>query len=418
MDIIPLVPFEFTPGDSMNVIEIPAEKMNVLVRNEYEDTFDFWQQLSGLRSFMRMNRLGKFTVTDVKGYSGIWGQMSGCSFLETGGLAFGTREITPIPIYDLSAWCSYDTIGEVYETLLRWDNGDIDESSVISIWNIFVKELMANSTQSLRNTFTTNKLRDLTDDAVYVAAPDATQTTRIAQLKAVSASHALKGELALIEETYASDNSRYAHLKVGGNSFVVAGDFTNGVYTGSVKTKLNEIKAAAPSKLRNLINSGGSMTTNGKEFKAVVGLSNSYYSALHNEYNAQIDQVATNGMRITKERVTVGNTTREVFYYDMMLVVPLSEVSGLDDLFVADTHVMGIFGSGILQNGHSFGKYPSNVETNQVGYRLEMGKTIASTGVVAGVNTYETGKFKALTQGLAATALADPDFLACNITLA
>lgn len=410
----PLVPYDFTQGETMNRITIPCDNLQTLSREEYQDDFGFYQSLFGLYSYMELNRLGKFTVTTVSGSPGIWGELNGCTLLETGVLKFGEREITPIPIYSLATWCSLSAYDKVFKTVLEWTNGgEISEESRNKIWNVFVKELMANATLSLRITLTINKLHDLSNVATYASGVDA---TRQAQLTHVSANNSLVGLFAAIDAAYVSDNVKYAHLNYGKGTFIVAGDFVNKKFQGNIVAKLDELIEEAPDKLASLINSGGMETAGGKDFTAVIGVSNSYMSAFAAEYRAQKSQAVTNDTRITREQMTVGGRTKAVYFLDDMPVVPMTEVCGLDDMFAVGTHIMGIFGAGVLQLGSSFAAIPDNVEDNQVGYVVERSNTIQSMGQDAnGINQYEMGRYKAMSHALGANAIADTDYLICSI---
>ena len=415
---VPLLPFNFRAGESRDTVSIPADKLNALYREKYLDDYGFWQSLYGLFGTMRMNSLQKFEVTKLKGFAGLWRELKGCTMQETGALSTSVESVTPIPMYNLNTFCPTDEIDGMFKQLHQWDTngrGGLSADGARAL-NIYLKEYLSTMTESLRNTLCLNGLHDFT------VADFVTETNAAFKLQLENPDNSLSGWLKLLDATYTSDTTANYNLNYNKGTFVVAGDFTNGEYTGATNGPVvglyDELKGAAPKPLQKLMHSGGKMTVKGRMFQAVFAMSDGYYSKFITEYHAEISALASNGMRITKEPRTAAGFTKDVYFIDGVPVVPVSQVTGLDEYIAADTHFIGIVATQNIQLGTSFSALPTDIESTPIALQVFRSTDLTSMAATAeGLKQWEQGRIKQLSHAVGATALSNKDYIISNITI-
>lgn len=397
-NIVPILPITFTGDFSQQMITVPSSNVQRLQRSEYLDTFNFWQALTGLFSYMKLNTSGKYTINKMKAKSLLLNQYRSCAgYTANGGIVNGKQEFDAIPHYFFDTFCDDELLNSCFEALIQWrENGSKDMMSpeAVEYFDEIVRTWQAGAAQSLRNTLAIANLHDLDSAAL---SPDATNEDKN-QLK--SANLDLLGYIAL-QNSLANE---YPNLDVAGS--FNSGDFTDdGVFTGDVLAIVDDYRSASSSQLSSLIVSGisniGVMSS-----QAVIVASPSFYHAVVRAYNTQQNQLMTNGQRITKTVETAAGITQNVYRIDGMVVVPLAEVSALDHVLLGNTHYFGIWTSGNVNLGTSFSSIP---RLDNIGLQIVRNTNVIPVGVDEnGQTKYDYGRISALSHALLATAIADP----------
>lgn len=395
-----LLPFDFDQIGTTQVLTLPSKNIEALQRAEYLDTFGFWQSLTGLFGYMKINRLGKYTLNHLKADSGMWNQWKNCAGMTiNGGVKNGSTEITPIPHYFLDSFCDDELLESCFESLIRWqESGDRSmlTPEATRYLNLLVRTWQEGAYMGLRKTYALANLHD----SATVAYDAGATTEDINRFK--SADTDLKSYLALMVELATGD-----YPNANDATLYDAADFNaSGSFIGDLMTVYADTKAASSSKLQGLINSGGRKVVGNKVFQACIVVSNSFYNAVIEEYNTQISTAMTNGQRITVADETASGITQRVYRLDGMIIVPLDEINGVDEILAGTTHYFGIWASGNVSLGGSFTRLPK--ESGDVGLKVSRNTDFVQVGTDAnGLPIYESHRWFALSQALLATAIAD-----------
>lgn len=385
-----------------NLMYFMSQELNSLQRASYMDTFGFYQNLFGLFSYMGMNKKNKFIVHTPKGHPLVWQEWKACSYSETGSLTMNTRELIPDPIYMKERFCQDEMLGSAYEHMLQWaasGNLTLDPDGV-NLLNMLMDELMANAAYGLRITATAGDLYDVS------TIPTSAENTATLNDLFTRTHGTFKGWLKMSMELAANEGKGWMNLAITDDTDFdeVAG------YQGDILALLDTLKANARKPLRQLINRGGVIQQGRFSFLPLIVMSDSYFNAVIEQYNAESDKVATNRVRIV-ERVFGGENTatpQRVFYLDNMLpIIPLEEIQGFDTYLKGQTHFCGIIASGNIQIGSSYSALPEDIENNDIGMLIARNDDPTRD---------DFGKYSVLSHALAKVAIADPDYFVGTTT--
>lgn len=403
--------FTFTPdirqGNAVNQIMLSDRELNYIQRKRYADTSGFWQSLFGLYSYMTLNSNRRFKITTIKGSAGLWNKWESCHYyLPNGGLTRSTKDLEPCSMYSLQKWCHDDLLESCLEHTIQFNaNGTQGLSQEGSdFFSLFVKELMVNATQGLRNTVTIGKAHNF-DEIGF-----SDSLTMEEQLAIKDTENGCKGWLRLL-----ADMAEAGHPWLNCPGIIGKDDFSETcLYQGDVLDTIEALTCKAPAPLRRLINAGGVSITGGNQMRALLVVSYSYFNAISQEYKKQCEGLMQNCTRITRESMTSNGYTSLVYYVDNMPVVPVEELACLDDKINADTHFIGIIASGNINIGTNFGAINDrSVEEDNIAVLIQQNLQVQPNMKKIGkeaAQAYSYGEWTMLSHALTQTAIVDPDY--------
>lgn len=398
MPILKIAPSEL-PGGSPNGFSFDTAELNQIARAEYSDTFGFYQRLFNVFGYMRMNRKQEYIVHTPKGTPLMWQQYKSCSYDPTGSIDIGRRTLKPELIAMNEQFCHDEFLDSAYEHWVEANQGGeiLLTPDGEQAFQLFLEEVMANATYGLRLSLTSGQLYDV-NTVNYSNDNPATITDLFKKTHGT-----VRG---LVKLMYDLAATQYGHMNV---ALFDDGDFdAQGDYTGDIVKLLDNLKAAAPKPLKQLINHGGTIRSGSRAFMPIIGVSDSFFNSVIEYYNNESEKVATNRTRIVQREINTGadGIPQFVYYLDGRLpIIPLSDVSGFDEYLAGRTHFASIFGSGNLQMGHNFGNIPQ-VEQDQIGMMV----TRVTDTSRANFGTYDVKSHAAVK-----AAIADPNYVVGTI---
>jgi len=378
-----------------------CKELNTIARAEYQDTFGFYQNTFRIFSYMKLNRLRKYVVNQIKGTPLVWKTWTGCSYDNTGTLTHFRKELIPQAAYMRESWCHDELLSSFMEHFIDWpESGDIQDLSPegISTLNTLTNELMANAAEGSRISLLGGSMYDV--NAVEPA--DGTSAEEFSAFKKTHGT--FKGIVKLAYDLADSGLNPWLNLGLTDPT-----DFDESGFTGDILALYDQLKSAASSKLKKLINQGGIVRSGLFNFLPLFVVSDSFFNAVVSKYNDLQAQAATNGVRITQRIFGAANsaTPQVVFYIDGVIpVIPLSQVNGYDEYINADTHFATIVASGNMQLGTSFGEIPENIENPNIGLMVERNNESYSEN---------WGQWVWNSHILGAATIADPNFMVATI---
>lgn len=372
---------------------ISPDTLTAVARNEYLDTFDEYQRLFGIYSYMQLNQKLKYEVITPKAHPFGWVQGNGCACTPSKLLMDFRKELTPTEMCFATRFCWDAIINSAYEHLLNYrSSGETtlnDEG--IRLFNTMIDELIPNINMGLRYALTLGNLYNfaqvstVNDNGAEIAT--ALRTTYSSAITGWMQSAAL-----------AADAGK-AHMRYNG---MFDNKIEDGIYTGNPVTELYDVlRRNAPREMRHLINTGAT-TRRGQNFTAMFVVSSSVYSSVVEYYNTIADSPMQNRVRVTVQEIPrgAGQLPFKIYYIDNTPVVPLSDVCAWDGYLEGETHFAGLISSGNIQLGTSFGSIPSYTN-NSAGLIIARDDNAAS-------DTYGTYAIRSATLG--ATAIADTNY--------
>lgn len=382
-------------------LSFPTAKLNTFARARYNDVFGFYQQNFNLYGFMQLNRLFEYEVHTPKGNPLGWQVLNSCSYDDTGTITVGRRSIKPDKVYWKEKTCWDELFDSCYEHMINFaSSGDIELTpDGVQQFNILVDELVANMALGARLLLTAGDLYD-----VNTIAFSDDNTANITDL--FKRTHgSTYGWVKLFVDMAASGEAPQLNKAL----LDPANDFDEYGYTGSVVDFYDNLVKGAPRKLRQLVNTGGTISAGRNRFFPLLLLSHSMHQRLVAEWKIQSELVAQNNPRITKRSFggVESPTPQVVYFIDETPVIPLEDISGYDQYTKVDTHVGALVASGNIQMGLNFDNLPLDVENSPVGLMIEQQRSITQP---------DYGSYHFLSHGLMKVALADAEYAAAAIT--
>lgn len=193
--------------------------------------------------------------------------------------------------------------------------------------------------------------------------------------------------------TLANSGAKYAHLNLS-NLFNV-NDLDGKKYIGDVIGLYDDLKESAPADLEAVINEGGSFAVAGETTgRPLVLVSSSLFNAIVQHYNKTCVSLTCANPRVTKEMVTDGGRSYNIYYIDAIPVIPISDVNYYDKYLTGATHFMAITASGNINLGTAWDNMPDpNSTVNDVGLVIEKSTRVQDWGktYMAGHNLLASG---------------------------
>lgn len=381
-----------------------TKDINTIARQRYMDDFGFYQSRFGLFSYMKLSKLNKFIINNIKGHPLMLQPMNSCSIEPTGSLRIGKRELEAVPAVIKEKFCWDELLDSCFEHFINFSEGgeiEMDEDGM-AMFGLLMDEMQANAALATRLSLTTGRFYDV-NNVDYNA-----QNT--AELKSLFRKTHPTWE-GWVKIAYDAAQSDFPHLNVDyANSSVVNynTDFDDqGNFKGEISDVFDGLKEKATKSFRKVINRGGVIAGGRFRFTPLFVVSDSFYSAVIREWNALANQVATTRSRL--KEVTVGgengSVPQSIMYIDNIPIVPLSDISGFDEYIQSNTHFAGIIGSGNINLGLSFSDIPQNVED---GIAMMFGH-------VSDMTRDDYGTYVFLSHMLGRAAIADADYMVSTI---
>lgn len=375
-----------------------TREVNTFARANYMDTFGFWQSRFGLYSYMRLNKLNKFTIYSPQGHPLMLQPWNSCSVTPTGSLTVGQRELEPEKAVIFEKFCFDELLDSCFQHFIEWSaSGDnMMDANGSAMFNELVNEMMANAALAFRASLASGDLYNV-NTVEYSADNTANLTTMFGRTHGT-----FQGWVKLLMDMASAEG--VGHLNQG---LMSESDFDETGYTGNIIELYDKLRANAKRPMRTIINQGGVMVGGRSRFTPLFVVSDLMFNAVINEYNALADQVATNRVRISRQEVNngTGTTPTMIYFIDSTPIIPLSDISVFDAYVEANTHFAGIIGSGNIQMGTSFANIPQNIED---GIAMMFGQETDG-----GREDYGTYWFRSHMLGKA--AIADTDYISSTI---
>lgn len=381
-----------------NALYFDTNSLNAIVRAEYSDRFGFYQNQFEMYSYMQMNSDLDYVIHYPQGTPLMWQTHNSCAWTPTGTLSMGQKTVSPCKAKINEQYCYDEWFNSTYRAFLEWSNNPTIGMSTagITATNELTRTIVKNATLGARTTLSVGQLHDL---ASVTFEDGASSRIRDAFTRTAST---CQGWIQLVRALSAT----HSHLETGD---VDAGDIsTDGAtYTataiGSVTALYDAIFSNAPTALQDAIIEGG-VGGFGSMFYPMFIVSPSIYRALNTDWLTQKTTAMVNEPRIEKRPYTVqterGSRTIEVFFIDGTVVIPLHEVSYLDQYVTGTSHFAYLTLSGVIQLGSNFASLPV-VNQSEVGVMMQMSED---------AEDYGTHKF--LAHALFASAINDTDYIA------
>lgn len=352
----------------------PAANLNALVSNEYAHTFGFWQSMFSIFSYMKMTRLGKFTLHDIRGTPLVWQPLKGCVSDATGSLRMHKREIFPCAAVLKEKMCWDELLGSLFEHFLSFEGAAIElDANGIKLVNEALRTLMINAQMGARMTLTSGNLYDVDESTVNYNPENTLDHIKLFKATYFTCDGWMKKLIDL-----ATDGELHCNVA----DFFSGKTDTSGLYNGNFVTDIDALKAAAKKKMLQLINSGGIVAGSGRVFTPVVIVSDDVYSQVVVRYNTESALAAQNQRRLVRESITTGTGTRPnlVYYIDNMPIIPLSEIGGYDAYLAGTTQFIGIVATGNIQLGMNYDLLPG-LGGDQIAMIIEYSKRVEDYGM-------------------------------------
>ena len=367
-------------------VTIPADSMNLLVTNEIQSNANLYQKKFKVYGYMKLNDERKFVIHTMAGSPFIWQPMNGCSWDPNGSLYFGRTEIEPCKAKINQEFCIDEFFDGCFKHLLVWDGRGATPSlsaEGTAAFNAMVDQIGVNAVIGARLILTVGKLFK---DGVVLFNDDTPNDLRTMFIKSMNT---CKGWIELLRETAAS-NTKYAHLNSSSNL-----SLTGVNYTGSVVSLYDALVAGAKPRLRSAINQGGVSARGGYSLLLVT---DNIFNKLLSEFKTQRAAVAQNDPRISQETVIVDGYSLLTYKIDSTYIIPLSEVSEVDQYLTGKLTLACLTVSEVINLGAVYTTMP------------EFGDNVGLV-VEKETSARNAGMYYFAASNLFASAIADADYI-------
>lgn len=375
-----------------------TKEVNTIARQQYMDDFGLYQRLFGVFSYMKLNKLNKFTINNIKGHPLMVQPMNSCTIEPTGSLRIGSRELEAVSAVIKEKFCWDELLNSCFEHFLTWtEGGDVamDENGM-ALFGQLMDEVQANAALAVRLSLTSGSFYDV--NTVQYSAQNTAELKSLFQRTHGTWEGWIKVAYDAAQQEFPWLNSQVVDYNT---EFDSAGN-----YTGDISDLFDALKARAQKPFLKMINRGGVNTGGRFSFTPLFVLSDSFYNSVITEWNALAAQPATNRTRLTEQMVpNSGMIPQKVMYIDNIPIIPLSDISGFDQYIAANTHFAGIVASGNINLGLSFSDIPQNIEN---GIAMQFGR-------VDDMTRDDYGTYVFLSHMLGRAAIADADYMVSTI---
>jgi len=386
-------------------LAFPSKELNYFTAELIQDNFDYYQRAFGVFSFMKLTSSLKFIISTITGNPMLWTAHNACAWEPNAVLGIGKREITPSKVKINAEQCYDELFDSAYEDFLRWDGRSalsLSQSGEVYLQNL-ITTITQNAALGARLALTVGNKYD--PDAVTFKAETPGELRDLFSKTITSTNGYMK-----LLSTMAASASKYAHLNL--SSLFSADDLDGKKYVGDVINLFDSLKDNAPSDLEAIINEGGSIAIAGDSNagRPLVLVSSSIFNAIVSHYNKNCISLTCTNPRVTKESVIDGTRTYNIYYIDMIPVIPMSDVNYYDKYLTGATHFMAITTSGNINLGTAWDNMPDpNSTSNDVGLLIERSTRVQDFGktYMAGHNLLASG-ISETDQIVAAQIYAEP----------
>ena len=380
-----------------NMLTIPADRLNLYMRTEIQDTLGFYQRQFGIFSYMRLTNTQKFVLNTLQGSPMMWQPHKSCAWEPTGAITTSQQEFSPCKAKINEQTCYDELFNSCFEHLLRWDgNGPLKMGDVgTKLMNDLVRTVAENAALGARLTLTAGQMFDPTNVTFN---NKVTHELKTLFTKTVGT---CKGWVELLREMGAT-SAAHAHLDVQG--VFSTDDFSGKKFIGDPIAVFDKLRDAAPVELQSVINEGGIAGSLDTDFRPLFIVSTSLYNAVTEEYRKLCISVTCINPRLTREEVSVstsrGARKQYVYYIDDIPVIPISDISYYDKFLTGATHFAAITVSGNIGLGAAFDSIPDPTNGGNVGVMVQYSE-----------DAKDYGTYYFLSHSLFMTMIADTDFI-------
>jgi len=379
-----------TPRFNVNnrTLVFPSGELNAFTRATIQDSFDYYQRAFGVYSFMKLNSALKFVIHTLAGNPMLWQPHNSCAWEPNALLSIGNREIDPAKVKINAEQCYDELFESAYEDFLRWDGRSLLQLSEQGeqYLNDLITTIVQNAALGARLALTVGNVYNPASVTFKGGVPAEVQTLFGKTIGSAN------GYLKLLS-TLANSGAKYAHLNLS-NLFNV-NDLDGKKYIGDVIGLYDDLKESAPADLEAVINEGGSFAVAGETTgRPLVLVSSSLFNAIVQHYNKTCVSLTCANPRVTKEMVTDGGRSYNIYYIDAIPVIPISDVNYYDKYLTGATHFMAITASGNINLGTAWDNMPDpNSTVNDVGLVIEKSTRVQDWGktYMAGHNLLASG---------------------------
>lgn len=380
-----------------NMLTIPADKLNMFLRTEIQDTLGFYQRQFGIFSYMKMTSTQKFVIHTLGGSPMMWQPHKSCAWEPTGSITTSNQELSPCKAKINEQTCYDELFSSCFEHLLQWNgNGPLNMGPVgMQVMNDLVRTVAENAALGARLTLTAGQMFD---PATVNFNNKVSYELKTLFTKTVGT---CKGWVELLRDMGAS-SAAHAHLDVQG--VFNTSDFSGKKFIGNPLAVFDSLRDAAPMELTAVINEGGIAGSLDTDFRPLFLVSTSLYNAITEEYRKLCISVTCINPRLTRQEVSVstsrGARTQYVYYIDDIPVIPISDISYYDRFLVGATHFAAITVSGNIGLGSSFDSIPDPSNGGNAGVMVQLSQ-----------EAKDYGTYYFLSHSLFSTVIADTDYI-------
>ncbi len=389
-----------------NALYFDTEKLNALVKAEYQDKFEFYQSTFGVFSYMRLNSDMEFVIHYAEGAPLLWQAHNSCAWTPTGTLSMANFSVSPCRVKVNEQYCYDEHFNSTFRSFLEWGvNGSDPTVSLapagVEASNELTRTIVKNMTLGARMTMIAGKIHESITVEFEEGVP-----TRIRQAYDRTA-NSCRGIIDLLR-TRAQDPG-LGHLDLStimdpnGDGSEISAD--GKTFTGSGLAVYERLLEAAPDPLSDAIIEGGVRGFD-NVFFALMPCSATVYRAVYRDYIAQKDVTAVNEPRISYRPYQWNGTEIKVLFIDETAIVPLREVAHYDQYTTGTSHFAYLTISGVMQLGASFADIPK-VNESEVAVMVQVSE-----------NAEDYGTHKFLAHALMASAINDTDYICGGFTYA
>lgn len=385
-------------GNLTNV-RISSQDLNEVQFRRFNDRFSLAQGMWGLFSYMTLNNLGKYTLTNFTSQSGFMLPFESCiGYSPTGTSLSKSRSFQPSAYYNYSQHCSDEFLGSCYQHLMQWQSsGDSPmlEGEGLTLWNRFVEMQIRGMATSRRLTHFAGGFHDLSSELR-------------SDLKAEERKMYLEGEntfrglLSLLDDM-AADGYPWLNCDdlIDPNAFD-----SNCRYNGDILADIDALICKACPELNQIINDGSYTSIDGVRRRAIVVLDRNYYNAVIQKYKDSCQGFQLECNRVTKQTINYQGVPETQYFIDEMPVVRLDSVNDFDVNLKGNTHFMAITMAGNWFLGDSFGNLDDDLENTNTGVRITRNDGFVPVDFKGG--KWSTGKYHIVSHTLLDVRIADP----------
>lgn len=385
-------------GNLQNV-RVSSSELNEVQFRMFNDRFSLAQGMWGLFSYMTLNNLGKYTLTNFSTDSGFMLPFESCiGYSPTGNSLSKSRTFQPSPYYDYRQHCSDEFLGSCYQHLMRWQSdGDSPEltGESLTIWNKFIEMQIRGMAQSRRLTQFAGGFHDIANEL----RSDLSQEKKDMYLKGAGT---FRGLLSLLDDM---SQDGYPWLNCA-NLIDPNAWGSNCKYNGDILDDIDQLICEACPELKQIINDGSYTSMDGVRRRAIIVLDRNYYNAVIQKYKDTCQGFQLECNRVTKQTISYKGVPETQYFIDEMPVVRLDSVNDFDVNLKGDTHFMAITMAGNWFLGDSFGSMDDDLENTNTGVKITRNDGFVPVDFKKGL--WSTGKYHIVSHTLLDVRIADP----------